>query len=391
MSPFSHSKQRGSIAVIVIIAVVVVIAAVLLIHFLSRREPAAVQNFEQLVTKVEKLNDQIMSREDKIRGMVRRYNEAHPTGAIDTAGLGKFGLTPEQAEVLAQRVAQEKDLSYRGLLQEVIDLNQEVSRLNLEMQEVRSRLRPPHVVQKGESHFQVAMSFLTKEIGVTEEEALKLVEQEALFPELLPGFEICNYWGDGIFGTFVTQGEARISPNELMRISKRKIDQERSTLIQARNRAQEEVTDLETRRTELAGQLEKLETERTQALAQIAVMAEQNAELARQLNSVVYQTAPFATFEKLGVLDKPALGKWRVVDLDKMPDTKSIDLRKTREISFSAADAGLTKIGKAVLFPRYFVEGVDYRVEITDDRKSGKVTFLKPERFQLTKLAVALD
>jgi hypothetical protein len=74
-----------------------------------------------------------------------------------------------------------------------------------------------------------------------------------------------------------------------------------------------------------------------------------------------------------------------------MTETKTIDLRKTREITFSAADAGLAKIGKAVLFPRYFVEGVDYRVEIPDDRKSGKVTFLKPERFQLTKLAIALD
>jgi hypothetical protein len=276
-------------------------------------------------------------------------------------------------------------------LQEVIDLNQEVSKLNLEMQEVRSRLRPPHVVQKGESHFQVAMNFLTKEIGISEEEAMQLVEQEALFPELLPGFEIWNYWGDGIFGTFVTQGEAKITPNELMRISKRKIDQERSNLIQARNRAQEEVTDLENRRTELTGQIEKLETERSQALAQIALMAEQNAELARQLNSVIYQVAPFATLEKLGVIDKPTLGKWRAVNLDKMTDTKTMDLRKAKEISFSAADAGLSKIGKALLFPRYFVEGVDYRIEVTDDKKSGKVTLLKPERFQLIKLAIALD
>ncbi|MFH1011233.1 MAG: hypothetical protein V1784_08365, partial [bacterium] len=260
-----------------------------------------------------------------------------------------------------------------------------------EMQEVRARLRPPHVVQKSESHFNVAMNFLTREVGLPEEEALKMVEQEALFPELLPGFEIWNYWGEGVFGTFITQGSAKISPNEVMRISKRKIDQERHTLIEARNRAQEDVAELETRRTELGTQIEKLETERAQALAQIALMAEQNAELARQLNSIIYQVALLSTFDKQGVLDKPTLGKWRVVDLEKMTDTKSLDLRKGREIAFSAADVGLSKLSKVLIFPRYFVEGTDYRIDLAEDRKSGKVTFLKPDRFQLVKLAVALD
>ncbi|MBM3324704.1 MAG: hypothetical protein FJY66_03465 [Calditrichaeota bacterium] len=391
MNPVHRFQQRGSVAVIVAVVVVVIIAVVLLFHLLSRREPPAVANFEQLVMKVDKLNGQIMSREEKIRAMVRRYNEAHAGSAIDTAGLSKFGLSPEQAEVLAQRVAQEKDLSYRGLLQEVIDVNQELSRLNLEMQEVRARLRPPHAVQKGESHFSVAMNFLTREIGLPEEEALKTVEQEALFPELIPGFEIWNYWGEGVFGTFVTQGSAKISPNELMRISKRKIDQERRTLIEARNRAQDDVAELEARRTELGTQIEKLEAERAQALSQIALMAEQNAELARQLNSVVYQVAMLSTFDKQGVLDKRTLGKWRVVDLEKMTDTESLDLRKGREISFSGADVGLAKVSKVLVFPRYFVEGTDYRIEIAEDRKSGKVIFLKPDRFQLVKLAVALD
>lgn len=391
MYPISRSKQRGSAAAVVAVIVVVLIIVVLLLHFLSRRAPEAVQNFQQLVMKIDKLNTQIASREERIRNLVRRYNEDRPTATIDTTGLGRFGLTPEQAELMARRIAQEKDLSYRGILQEVIDLDQEMTQLSQEMQEVRSRLRPPYVVQRGETHFQVAMNFLTEEVGLSEEEALRHIEREALFPELLPGFEIWNYWGEGVFGTFVTQGSAKISPNELMRISKRKIDQERRTLTEARDRAQEQVSDLETRRLELEDQLSKLEGERAQALAQIAQMAEQNAELASQLNSVIYQVARFSTFEKEGVLRKPALGKWRTSDLDKLTDTKSIDLRQTREISFSSMDAGLSKISKVILFPRYFLEDDDYRIEIAQDRTSGTLTLLRPERFQLVKLAVALD
>lgn len=391
MNLICWSKQRGSVAAVVAVIVVVLIIVVLLLHFLSRRAPEAVQDFQQLVVKIDKLNTQIASREDRIRNLVRRYNEDRPTAAIDTTGLGRFGLTPEQAELMARRIAQEKDLSYRGILQEVIDLDQEMTQLSQEMQEIRARLRPPYVIQKGETHFQVAMNFLTEDVGLSEEEALRHIEREALFPEMLPGFEIWNYWGEGVFGTFVTQGSAKISPNELMRISKRKIDQERRTLTEARDRAQEQVADLEVRRTELAAQLEKLEAERAKALAQIAQMAEQNADLASQLNSVVHQVASFSTFKKQGALHKPTLGKWRVEDLDKMVDTRSIDLRQTQEISFSAADAGVSKISKVVLFPRYFLEDTDYRIDIAPDRGSAKLTLLRPEQFQLVRLAIAVD
>ncbi|MBU1936899.1 hypothetical protein KKG05_05820 [bacterium] len=391
MIPNKRSRQRGGVAIIVAIVVVVVIGIVLLLHFTSRRTPEGMQNFQQLVQKIDKLNNQIASREDRIGGLVRRYNETHPDEAIDTTGLGRFGMTPEQAEVLARRIAQEKDLSYRSLLQEVIDLTQEVTEISQEMQEIRGRLRPPYVIQKGETHFQVAMNFLSGEIGIEEEEALRLIEQEALFPELLPGFEIWNYWGEGVFGTFVTQGSAKISPNELMRRTKRKIDQERRTLTEARDRAQEEVADLEARRTELQQQVEKLDLERTDALKQLNQLSQENVELAGQLNSVVYRVGTFANFQKQGVLHKRALGKWRTAELENMTNTKSVDLRQTQEIIFLSGEAGLTKISKAILFPRYFTEGTDYRIEIAPDKKSGKIIFLKPERFQFAKIVVAVD
>ena len=391
MIPNKRSRQRGGIAIIVAIVVVVVIGVVLLLHFTSRRTPEGMQNFQQLVQKIDKLNNQIASREDRIGGLVRRYNETHPDESIDTTGLGKFGMTPEQAEVLARRIAQEKDLSYRTLLQEVIDLTQEVTEISQEMQEIRGRLRPPYVVQKGETHFQVAMNFLSGEIGIEEEEALRLIEREALFPELLPGFEIWNYWGESVFGTFVTQGSAKTSPNELMRITKRKIDRERRTLTEARNRAQEEVADLEARRVELQQQVEKLDLERTEALKQLNDLSEENVELASQLNSVIYRVGTFSNFQKQGVLRKRALGKWRTAELDKMTNLKSADLRQTREIIFLSGEAGLAKISKALVFPRYFIEGTDYRIEIASDKKSGKLVLLKPDRFQFAKIAVAVN
>ena len=74
-----------------------------------------------------------------------------------------------------------------------------------------------------------------------------------------------------------------------------------------------------------------------------------------------------------------------------MTNTKSVDLRQTHEIIFLSGEAGLAKISKALVFPRYFVEGKDYRIEIAPDKKSGKLVLLKPNRFQFAKIAIAVD
>ena len=85
-----------------------------------------------------------------------------------------------------------------------------------------------------------------------------------------------------------------------------------------RDRAQEEVADLEARRAELQQQVEKLDLERTEALKQLNKLSQENVELAGQLNSVIYRVGTFSNFQKQGVLRKRALGKWRTAELEKM-------------------------------------------------------------------------
>jgi hypothetical protein len=384
-------KQRGNVALIVTVVVAVIIAAILIIHFMSRRKPPEVKTFQELVSRVETLNRQISLREEEISGMVSKYNEGHPGGEIDTAGMSTMGMTPEQAELLAQRVAQEKDLSYRGLLQDIIDLNGEISRLNNEVEEVRARLRPPHPVAEGETHFRVCMNFLTQDVGLTEEAAMELVEREAMTSELLPGYEVWNYYGDGVFGTFVTQGQARISPNELQRASKRKIDTERQTLIQARNQKEQEVQDLEARKNELLSQIQGLEAEREAMMAQMTTMGETNDSLAAELNSVRYYSDTFKDLEKEGILRKPALGKWQTGTLPPLASFKSVDLRAADHVVVNASNVGVEKISKVLLFPRYFEEGKDYRIEVSSDKQMATVVFLHPKKFHLGQLVLAVD
>ena len=390
MYALRRRSDRGNVALIISIIVVVLVVVVLVFHFLSRRQPTEVKNFQELVMHVDKLNGQIGEREEKIMDMVRKYNTSHPEAVLDTAGISSMGLSMEQAEVLAKRVQQEKDVSYRGLLQEIITVNRDMESLNQQMMDLRSKLPAPYSVKQGDSHFKVCLEFLVEK-GVPEDDAVKLIEQTSLTTELLPGFEVWNYYNEGVFGSFVTQGTARLSPNALARSTKRRIDTERQNLIQARNQKEQEVKDLEARRTELQDQLRNLDEERKSMMGQMEEMAQRNEALAKQIHSVTYTVGTFKDLSKLGVIRKPTLGKWETSDLEKMQNPGTLDLRADNRITISASALGLGKITKVLVFPRSFDDNVDYKVMIADDRQSATVVIQKTDKFQFTKLAIAVD
>ena len=391
MKTLQKRHQRGGVTLIVTIAVAVIVAAILIVHFLSRMKPPEVKTFQELVTRVESLNSQISEREQSIIGLVDKYNESHPGGEIDTTGMSSMGMSDDQAELLAAKVAEEQDISYRGMLQDIIDLSGEIDRISEEMEEVRSRLHPPRAVEKGDSHIRICLDFLSEDIGLDEAEALRLIEREAMIPELLPGFEVWNYYGDGIFGTFVTQGSAKVSPNALRRATKRRIDAERQNLIQARNQKQQEVDELEARKTEILQQLRNLEEERQAMMSQMTTMAQSNDSLAAELNSLRYYADTFRNLEREGAIRKPALGKWQTGDLRAVTLHSTVDLRLEDRFVVTASSVGLDRISKVLLFPRYYKDNSDYRVEISDDRSSATVILQRPEKFNLAQLIVAVN
>lgn len=386
----SRRTDRGGVALIVSIIVVGLVVVALVFHFTSRRKPAEIRNFQELVMHVDKLNTQISDRETEIMDMVRKYNAAHPESAFDTIGIAQYGLSPEQADILAKRVAQEQDVSYRGMLQEALDLNNQLEALNQQLLEARSKLPAPHEVREGDSHLKVCLNYLTEK-GVPEDEAMKLIEQTSLTSEILPGFEVWNYYNEGMFGSFVTQGTARISPNALARATKRRIDTERQNLIQARNQKEQEVRDLEARRAELHDQIRNMEEEKSTMLTQMNEMASRNESLALTLYSLHYTVGTFKDLSQQGVIHKRMFGKWQTENLNKISNPSAIDLRSDNRITFTASSLGLSRISQIVVFPRNYDVDSDYRLMISEDKQSATIVLQRPEKFRLAHIAVAVD
>jgi len=156
-------------------------------------------------------------------------------------------LTEEQKKALEERIKNEKNSSYQALLQEVLDKDKEIKELNEKIANLRKILPRPDVAKPGDNHYSMAIRFLKKK-GLSEANARKLVSRVNIMEKLAAGFEVYHFYSNGVYGTWVSQGKAKISPNELQRQEREKIENERDTAIAQSEKLQEEVDDLVTRK-----------------------------------------------------------------------------------------------------------------------------------------------
>jgi molybdopterin converting factor small subunit len=97
-----------------------------------------------------------------------------------------------------------------------------IDKMSAEIDDLKSKLPKPYIVKRGDSHEKICVNFLVNEKGVAKDEAMKLIDEVRLIDEMMEGFNVWMYYNEGTFGTFVTQGSARISPNKFNRILRRR-------------------------------------------------------------------------------------------------------------------------------------------------------------------------
>jgi hypothetical protein len=179
--------------------------------------------FEDFVRAEQQINERqqdILKQSEELNKLIREVNKKFPDKKIslDTA----LGFTKEQEELLMSLIQQEKDVSTKGLLQKVLDSEKQIDELQRKIKEITDKLPAPHVVKKGETHRQIAMEYLMNVHKLDEKKAKELVDRVALIDAMEVGYNVWLYYNDGVFGTFVTQGEAKISPYKLSRMIRRR-------------------------------------------------------------------------------------------------------------------------------------------------------------------------
>ena len=375
MNPFRRST----------LALALMAASLLVVSTACKREDPQIRELTQKAAEADKASQQVnqAAGEEQKKLAQAGVNDIKPNAET-------LQLTDEQKKALEERIKNEKNSSYQALLQEVLDKDKEIKDLNTKLAKLKADLPKPDVAKPNDSHYGMAMRFLKKK-GVSEDEAKKLVSRVAILEKLAPGFEVYHFYANGTYGTWVSQGKAKISPTDLMRQEREKVEGERDEAVAQNEKLQEEVLDLESQKKKITEEITGLQTERANLIEERTKLQADNAGQLAKLNSLHFVVGKRDTLKADGVIEIPVFAKdragknWRDEAF-----TQSLDLRSGKTITIKAADLGLKKIGKVNVVPGSYLKDEHYKLTISEDKQTATVELITVSRFRNDKVVFAV-
>jgi uncharacterized coiled-coil DUF342 family protein len=375
MNPFRRST----------LALALMAASLLTVSTACKREDPQIRELTQKAAEADKASQQInqAGSEQQKKLAQAGVNDIKPNAET-------LQLTDDQKKALEERIKNEKNSSYQALLQEVLDKDKDIKELNTKLAKLKADLPRPDLAKPNDSHYGMAMRFLKKK-GVPEAEAKRLVSHVAILEKLAPGFEVYHFYANGTYGTWVSQGKAKITPNDLMRQEREKVEGERDEAVAQNDKLQEEVSSLEDKKKKIEEEIVGLRSERTNLIEERAKLQSDNAAQVSKLNSLHYVVGTRDKLKADGIIEIPVFAKdragknWR----DEV-FTQSLDLRSAKTISIKAADLGLKKIGKVSVVPGSYLKDEHYKLTISEDKSTATIELITVSRFKNDKVVFAV-
>lgn len=119
--------------------------------------------------------------------------------------------------------AERKDMGTDPELKKITSILDNIEELRTEMARIESSLSNPIKVQRGDTHKAIVQKYLKDEAKLDDKQIKSIMNRTALFSSLIPNFYVYNLYKDGVFLTTVTQGEAKLSPMTVARLSQRRM------------------------------------------------------------------------------------------------------------------------------------------------------------------------
>src|SRR5262249_30254987 len=157
-------------------------------------------------SEIDKTSDTMMKR-------IEVFNASRKPGerTLQFSEIFTQDLNPEQRDVLNALVEQEKDISYKSLLQKIITDRDTIRELHEKTAHPEQTLPDKFVVAKrGDKQQDLAMAYLTGDFHLDTDKARALLKQSDQTDELLAGNKVWFFYDpqQDTFRTYVTQGEA---------------------------------------------------------------------------------------------------------------------------------------------------------------------------------------
>ncbi len=369
------SRRAGLIALVAIAALTLGVVGC------SKPGPGSAKNSEELLGQLKDDRQRIDETTDTMMKRIDMFNASRKPGeqTLQFAEIFNQDLSPEQRDVLNQLVEQEKDVSYKALLQKIIADRETIHGLQENVVRLEQSLSDKFViVKKGDKQRDLAMNYLTTEASLDPEKAKSLISQVDTTDELLPGNKVWFFYDpkQDIFRTYVTQGEAGQTPLAVRRARQRQLIKERDTFRAERDTAQGERDTARTERDSAQTEVSTLTVNKAELEGTVSQL---NDDIAYRENSLYYHAADEKTLKNEGVLSSVLK---RVQSVKGVTYDESLDLRQGTTITLTPESFGLQEIRNVKLLPSIYREGRDFAIEKKDDHSEAKLVILDPDIFR---------
>jgi len=200
--------------------------------------------------------------------------------------------------------------------------------------------------------------------------------------------EVWHFYADGVYGTTVTQGTARVSPFFLNIRETRQLRQERDDALALATSLEAEITVLEATRDQLQEDITRVSRQRDDLRDERDVLLDDKADLVQQDESVHFYVD---TRRRLREKDILAPAGMRLKEWRKDLFTQKMDLRTKSSLKVYAEDFGVRRLNKVILLPRSrFREDSDYQVQYDETRKVATIYLDNIDRFKNDAFVVVL-
>jgi hypothetical protein len=327
---------------------------------------------------------------------IETFNQSRQPGerTIQFSEIFMEDLTGEQRDVLNQLLTEEKDVSYKSLIQKIIADRDSIQGLQQKVLQLEQRLPDKFVVaKKGDNHTTLAKEYLINEAKVEEAKAKELLSQVDRSDELVAGNHVWFFYdpNQDTFRTYITQGEAGRTPLAVRRASQRKLLEERNTARSERDVAQTgrqaaeaEVASLQERKTQLEEDINGLQRNKADLEASVDRLSK---DLAFRQNSLFYHAENEKALQDRGVISGVMK---KVKDVKGLVYNEALDLRNATSIALRPETFGVEKIHNVRLLPEIFQEGRDFSVETSKETGDARLVILDPDIFRGREVLLAI-
>ncbi|MBI3448197.1 MAG: hypothetical protein HY049_04670 [Acidobacteria bacterium] len=341
----------------------------------ARSAPGSAKTSDELLTQLQQDRARIDEASSTMMKRIDMFNSSRKPGerTLQFSEIFTQDLNPEQRDVLDALVKEEKDISYRSLLQAIISDRDTIREMQAKLMHLEQTLPDKFVVaRRGDKHHDLAMAYLTGEVHLDEAKAKDLLKQVDQTDELLAGNQVWFFYDPqkDTFRTYVTAGDAGQTPIAMRRAKTRELVKARDGYKKERDAAKVQVASLKQDKSQLS-----------EARAQL------ESDLITRENSLFYHADSDRSLKEQGVLS-PVLR--RLQDVKGVSYDQSLDLRAGTRIDLRPQSYGLDEIRGVRVLPTIYQEGRDFTVEIDEDRGGARVVILDPDVFRGKEILVAV-